>query len=181
MAGHGPGDFPNRKTAGQTVSGGGHRTMRARRSVKSGRSDQRRLIQGKYRLIRRQRREPGNVEPHSAGQQQALPRHFHPCQRCHMAAAVGVMLVRTRRAIRRVMIIIARIVTVVVIAALGGLTLRVHMIQREHTATQSGDHAEHHEPRKHASHADQKTPIFNHGKPIFSVSPAGPRTSRGSK
>jgi len=68
----------------------------------------------------------------------------------------------------------------VVIAALGGLTLRVHMIQREHAATQSGDHAEHHEPCKHASHADQKTPIFNHGKPIFSVSPAGPRTSPGS-
>jgi hypothetical protein len=48
----------------------------------------------------------------------------------------------------------------------------VHMIQREHTATQSGDHAEHHEPCKHAAHADQKTPISGRGKPILSLIPA---------
>lgn len=155
--------------------------MRARRSVKEGRSDQRWLIQRKYRLIRRQRRDPGNVEPYGIRQRQALLRHFHTSQRCHVTAAVGVVLMRTRRAIGRVMIIITLIVAVVVITALGGLVLRMHMIQREHTATQSGDHAEHHEPCKHASHADQKTPIFTHGKPIFSVSPAGPRTSRDSR
>ena len=155
--------------------------MRARRSVKEGRSDQRWLIQRKYRLIRRQRRDPGNVKPYGIRQRQALLRHFHTSQLCHVTAAVRVVFVRTWRTIRRVMIIIARIMAMVVVAALGGLVLRMHMIQREHAATQPGDHAEHHEPCKHASHADQKTPIFNHGKPIFSVSPAGPRTNRHSR
>ena len=121
------------------------------------------------------------MEPHGVWQQQALLRHFYTSQRCHMAAAVRVMLMRTRRAIGRVIIIIARIVAMVVIAALGGLTLWMHMIQREHAATQSGDHAEHHEPCKHAAHVDQKTPISAHGKRILAISPAGPRTNPGSR
>jgi len=89
------------------------------------------------------------------------------------------MLMWPWRTVRRMMIIIARIV--VMLAAMRGMFLRVHMVQREHAATQSGDHAEHHEPCKHAAHADQKPPIAGGGKRILSLIPAEPHTNRGSR
>lgn len=67
-----------------------------------------------------------------------------------MAAGVGVLIVRSGMAfgimvsgIRRLMIVM---VVVIMPAAFGRVIVVVRVIQREHTAEEPGDHAEHQEP-----------------------------------
>ena len=79
-----------------------------------------------------------------------------------MAAGVGVMFVRPRRAVRSVATVIALrlriIVGVVMSAACRGLLLPMVVVQREHTTAEPGNHAEHQKPCKPTAHADQETP-----------------------
>lgn len=49
-------------------------------------------------------------------------------------------------AVRIMAAAVGRIVIVVMPAAFGGVVVAVGMIQREHTAEEPGDHAEHQEP-----------------------------------
>jgi hypothetical protein len=71
-------------------------------------------------------------------------------QRSRMAAGVGVVIMRSRMTfgimatgIRRLVIMM---VVVIMPAAFGRVVVVVGMIQREHTAAEPGDHAEHQEP-----------------------------------
>ena len=63
-----------------------------------------------------------------------------------MAAGVGVMIVRSGVTVGIVVARIRRIMIVVMPAAFGRVIVAVGMIQREHTAEEPGDHAEHQEP-----------------------------------
>lgn len=69
------------------------------------------------------------------------------------------MIVRPRRAIRPVVAIaiLRVIVGMVMTAAFRGLLFPMLVIQREHAATEPGDHAEHQEPCEPTAHADQET------------------------
>lgn len=69
-------------------------------------------------------------------------------QRSRMATGVGVVVVRAGVAVGIMTAIVGRImvVTVGMPAAFGRMVVAVHMIQREHTAEEPGDHAEHQEP-----------------------------------
>jgi len=59
---------------------------------------------------------------------------------------MGRVLVRTRWAIRSVIAIILRAIVMRMAAAFRDLLFRMDVVQREHTATESGDHAEHQKP-----------------------------------
>ncbi len=81
-----------------------------------------------------------------------MARDFLSSQRSRMAAGVGVGIMRSRMTfgimatgIRRLVIMM---VVVIMPAAFGRVVLVVvvGMIQREHTAAEPGDHAEHQEP-----------------------------------
>lgn len=65
-----------------------------------------------------------------------------------MATGVGVVVVRAGVAVGVVVAGVRRIMIVVMImpAAFGRMVVAVGMIQREHTAEEPGDHAEHQEP-----------------------------------
>lgn len=63
-----------------------------------------------------------------------------------MAAGVGVVIVRSGMTVGIVIARIRRIMVVVMPAAFGRVIVAVGMIQREHTAEEPGDHAEHQEP-----------------------------------
>ena len=63
-----------------------------------------------------------------------------------MATGVGVVVVRSGMTVGIVVAGVRRIVVVVVPAAFGRMVVAVGMIQREHTAEEPGDHAEHQEP-----------------------------------
>ncbi len=71
-------------------------------------------------------------------------------QRSRMAAGVGVVIVRSGMTfgimVAGVVAGIRRIMVVIMPAAFGRVVVVVGMIQREHTATEPGDHAEHQEP-----------------------------------
>lgn len=75
-----------------------------------------------------------------------MARDFLPRQRSRMAAGVGVVIVRSGMAVRIMVAGIRRIMVVVMPAAFGRVIVAVGMIQREHTAEEPGDHAEHQEP-----------------------------------
>ena len=65
-----------------------------------------------------------------------------------MATGVGVVVVRSGMTVGIVVAGVRRLVIVIVImpAAFGRMIVSVGMIQREHTAEEPGDHAEHQEP-----------------------------------
>jgi len=63
-----------------------------------------------------------------------------------MAAGVGVVIVRSGMTVGIVIARILRIVVVVMAAAFGRMVTVMDMIQREHTAAEPGDHAEHQQP-----------------------------------
>jgi len=109
----------------------------AGRSIGRRCSDQRRLVQGKDRLVRRESRRPSDAKPRGTGGHEAGVRYLGTSQGCLVAAGV-VMVVRPRRAILPVVASIAlrigAIVGVVVIAACRDLLFPVLVIQREHTA-----------------------------------------------
>lgn len=55
-----------------------------------------------------------------------------------------MVVVRTRMAVRVVLAVIRRRMVMVMPAALGRMIM--DMVERQHTATEPGDHAEHQEP-----------------------------------
>ncbi len=63
-----------------------------------------------------------------------------------MATGVGMGIVRPGMTVRVVAAGVGRIVIVVMPAAFSRLIVTMSMIQREHTAEEPGDHAEHQEP-----------------------------------
>ena len=63
-----------------------------------------------------------------------------------MATGVGVVIVRSGVTVGIVIARIRRIMVVIMPAAFGRVVVAVGMIQREHTAEEPGDHAEHQEP-----------------------------------
>ena len=63
-----------------------------------------------------------------------------------MATGVGVVIVRSGMAVGIVVAGVRRLVIMVMPATLGHVIVAVGMIQREHTAEEPGDHAEHQEP-----------------------------------
>ena len=71
-------------------------------------------------------------------------------QRSRMAASVGVVIVRSGMTFGIMVSGIRRLVIMMVIvimpAAFDRMVVVVGMIQREHTAEEPGDHAEHQEP-----------------------------------
>lgn len=71
-------------------------------------------------------------------------------QRSRMAAGVGVVIVRSGMTVGIVATGIRRLVIVMVVvimpAAFGRVIVAVGMIQRQHTAAEPSDHAEHQKP-----------------------------------
>ena len=63
-----------------------------------------------------------------------------------MATGVGVVVVRSGMTVGIVVAGVRQLVFMVMPAALGRVVVAVGMIQREHTAEEPGDHAEHQEP-----------------------------------
>jgi hypothetical protein len=86
-----------------------------------------------------------------------------------MAACVGAVIMRPRRAVRPVVAVlvvrVGTIVGVVMTAAFRGLLFPMLVVQGEHTAAEPGDHAEHEEQCEPTAHADQKTPRSASCKP----------------
>lgn len=63
-----------------------------------------------------------------------------------MATSMGVVAVRTAGAVGVVLAAFRRLVIVIMTAALRDIIVDVGMIERQHAATEPGDHAEHQEP-----------------------------------
>ena len=63
-----------------------------------------------------------------------------------MATGVGVVVVRSGMTVGIVVAGVRQLVIMVMPAAFGRMVVAVGMIQREHTAEEPGDHAEHQEP-----------------------------------
>lgn len=84
-----------------------------------------------------------------------------------MAAGVGVVIVRSGMVVRVVAAAVRGLVIVVMPAAFGRVVVVVRVIQRQHATAEPGDHAEHQEPCKQATHDDQRTRIPSPGKRIL--------------
>jgi hypothetical protein len=79
-----------------------------------------------------------------------MARDFLSSQRSRMAARVGVGIVRSGMTfgimVSRIRRLVIMMVIVIMPAAFDRMVVVVGMIQREHTAEEPGDHAEHQEP-----------------------------------
>lgn len=75
-----------------------------------------------------------------------MARDFLPRQWSRMATGVGVVIVRSGMTVGIMVARVLRLVVMVMPAAFDRRVVTVGMIQREHTAEEPGDHAEHQEP-----------------------------------